>query len=146
MKYINDDEVSDIRKNDLCYSGLLYLGYNIKKNTSFNYANLFKDMLCLSKTFSDLKDHDYMLKVSLKYNKYNISDFILKIHNYFESILMLLNGVNKEIKLNIVDFDLVSNYIIKLYELRVDYLPELKNKVRPYVYSQISFRLYWIST
>lgn len=112
--------------------------YHDRNNFHNNYKNILFELLLITKhDFNLILDHDELLKLCLKKNKQELIDFILKSRNYFDSILMLLNAVNKEIKKAIVDIALVAKYLLILREYNINYLPEIETQVSSYIRSQL---------
>lgn len=135
--------IPKFRKRLLCELALLDLKYELNKIEEniiekIDFEKILKGLLYLSKNdYSILKNHDYMLKLCLENEKINLADFILKTRNYFDSILMLLLGVNNEINKQIINLPLVVKYLGKLKDYSIEYIPEIKDKVTPYIYSRL---------
>lgn len=143
-KYLyNENDITKSRKNDICKIALENLNYDIKryiKNVENieNFEKILKGLLSMSKNnYSILANHDVMLKLCIEKKKNKLVNFILSSRNYFDGILMLLSGVNNIIKQKYIDIQILVKYLCKLKEYKVEYLDELKDKVSPYIYSQL---------
>jgi hypothetical protein len=145
-KYLyNQNNITKSRKNDLSKIALENLNYDIKryiknmeKTENENFEKILTELLKISKNnYFILENHDVMLNLCIKKDKKKLIDFILSARNYFDGILMLLNSVNILIKQKIIDIQLLVKYLNKLKEYNIEYLDEIKDKVSPYVFSQI---------
>ena len=145
-KYLyNQNNILKERKNDLCKIALENLNYDIKryiknveKVENENFEKILKGLLSISKNnYSILANHDVMLKLCIEKKKNKLVNFILSSRNYFDGILMLLSCVNNIIKQKYIDIQILVKYLHKLKEYKVEYLNELKDKVSPYIFSQL---------
>lgn len=136
--------ISDSRINDLCKIAFDELGYNIKKfkfdNTIDYYYLLYQLLLLTNKNYRILKNHDYILQLCITKNKYRLINFVLHSRNYFDSILMLLLGINNLINnYEIIDSQLLVKYLRKLkIEYNIDYIDEIKPKIPWVIFSKIN--------
>lgn len=134
------------RKKQLCEIALYKLGYNVYKFKQIDIDYdcikiLYKLLDITNRDYDFIKNHDELLKLCLIKHKTHLVNFILDSHNHFESILMLILGINKEINKYHFDIILVSKYLKKLIEYKVDYLPEIEKKINYYAFLQIKLYL-----
>ena len=144
-------DISNSRINCLCKIAFIQLGYNIEKFESNNnisekidYSTLLYEMLLLTdKNYKCLNDHDLILNLCIIKNKQNLIYFILNSRSYFESILMLLLGVNNLINNGeILDSQLLVKYLrILKKNYNINYIDEIKSKVSSFVVSQLMFAI-----
>lgn len=149
LKFIYKKEtdiyICNYRKKKLCEIALIDLGYDLQKYNDndelykIDYVEILYDLLLV--TFGDysyLKKHDEMLKLCIQRYNFNLVVFILHTRNYFESILMLLLLVNKEINKQNINTDLLIKYLFILKKnYNIIYINEIKDKIKPFYLQEI---------
>jgi len=149
-KYVYNDmniEYWNTCKEHLCKIALYNLGYNIQKlelekKCNPNYLQLLNDLLYVNNyNYLYLKNHDKSLNLSFKYDNKDLVNFILYTQLYFESILMLLVGVNKLINHKFINTNMLVKYLNQLKEYNVDYIPQIKNKISSYTMSIVLYKM-----
>lgn len=146
-----DIYICNYRKNKLCEIALSNLGYDLKKLDDnnypykINYIDILHDLLLV--TFGDysyLKKHDEVLKMCIHRYDTELIRFVLYARSYFESILMLLLHINKEIKKNNINIDLLIKYLFLLKKnFDITYIYEIEDKIKPVYLQQIKlYNLY----
>lgn len=152
MKYFNTDKFSNMllsRRNKICEIVLIDLGFQthrlkIYKKEYRNYCNILYEFLVLTnQNYNMIKDHDKLLEICFIKNKEILIDFILRTRNFFDSILMLIMIVNRNIKKNNINIPLIGKYLLKLREFNIEYISYINNNIEPYILSQLRLYMYY---